>query len=181
MALSVSAIIVIVVLVSALCVTILWTFSSYYRQTSTMQNVINHISHEQEAYMRQVRHRNFESVYSESVFGSRGGRDGDGDGDATTARTSRVWSYSRGTDRPSLDTPSTAPGRGGGAIAGRMNSYERQGGGGAQGSSAHHGWSEKDGAQVSYSMDEQAEYFGHTPYESNDYYDQYGYEQESPK
>lgn len=161
MALSASAIIVIVVVVSALCVTILWTFSGYYRRTSTMEEANAQISHEQDAYMRQVRQRNHEYAYSESVFGGR---------------TSQAWSSNpNNIDTTTPNTPMTTGGGAGtpGWGAKRTNSNGKQSLG--QGS-ANAVQQEKDGSRVNYSTYEQAEYFEQSPYESNDYY--YGYKQQ---
>jgi type II secretory pathway pseudopilin PulG len=163
MALSASAIIVIVVVVSALCVTILWTFSGYYRRTSTMEEANTQISHEQDAYMRQVRQRNHEYAYTESVFSG--------------GRTSRAWSSNpNNNDTTTLNTPMTLTGGGAGTPgwgAKRTNSNGKQSL--AQGS-ANTGQQEKDGARVNYSSYEPPEYFEQSPYESNDYF--YGYEQQ---
>lgn len=162
MTLSASAIIVIVVVVAALCVTILWTFSGYYRRTSTMEEASNQISHEQDAYMRQVRQRNHEYAYSESVFGG--------------GRTSRTYSSNpNNIDTTTPNTPMTLAGGTGtpGWGAKRTNSNGKQSLG--QGS-ANILQQEKDGSRVDYSTYESAEYFEQSPYESNDYY--HGYEQQ---
>lgn len=163
MALSASAIIVIVVAVAALCVTILWTFSGYYRRTSTMEEAKTQISHEQDAYMRQVRQRNHQYAYSESVFGG--------------GRSSRAYSSNpNNIDTTTPNTPMTMGGGGGGTPgwgARRANSNGKRSLG--QGS-ANVVQQEKDGSRVNYSSYEPAEYFEQSPYESNDYY--YGYEQQ---
>lgn len=167
MALSASAIIVIVVVVSALCVTILWTFSGYYRRTSTMQEATTQISHEQDAYMRQVRQRNHEYAYSESVLGGGGG--------ASTTRSSQVWSNPNNNDRTSPTTPRTMGGAGTpGWAAQRANSNGKQSQSQSQGSTSVQ--QEKNGSRVKHSTHEPAEYFEQSPYERNDYY--YGYEQQ---
>ncbi|GAM43649.1 hypothetical protein TCE0_060r18627 [Talaromyces pinophilus] len=159
MALSASAIIVIVVVVAALCVTILWTFSGYYRRTSTMEEAKTQISHEQDAYMRQVRQRNHEYAYSESIFGG--------------GRSSRAYSSNPNNDTTTPNTPMTMGGSGGAWGAKRTNSNGKQSLG--QGS-ANVVQQDKDGSRVNYSSYEPAEYFEQSPYESNDYY--YGYEQQ---
>lgn len=161
MALSASAIIVIVVAVAALCVTILWTFSGYYRRTSTMEEAKTQISHEQDAYMRQVRQRNHEYAYSESVFGG--------------GRTSSTYSSNpNNIDTTTPNSPMTPRGAGTpGWGARRTNSNGKQS---LDQISANIVQQEKDQSRVNYSTYESAEYFEQSPYESNDYY--YGYEQQ---
>ncbi|KAE8548008.1 hypothetical protein EYB25_009801 [Talaromyces marneffei] len=162
MALSASAIIAIVVVVSALFVTILWTFSGYYRRTSAREEANVHISQEQYAYMRQVRLRNHGYSYSESLFGGR---------------TSQAWSHpSNNEDTTIPNTPMTMGGEAGtpGSEAeGTTNTNEKQS---LDQGSANVAQQEKDESRVNYSTYEPAEYFEQPPYESNDYY--YGHEEQ---
>ncbi|EED14095.1 hypothetical protein TSTA_103200 [Talaromyces stipitatus ATCC 10500] len=156
MALSASAIIVIVVCVSALFVTILWTFSGYYGRASTMDEAKTQISHEQDTYMRQVRQRNHEYAYAESIFGSGG---------ASTTRTSQVWSNTNNGSTP--NTPMATRGAGTPAWgAKRMDSNGKQ----SLSQSSMNVQQGKDGSRVNYSTYEPAEYFEQSPYESNEYY-----------
>lgn len=154
--LSASAIIAIVVCVSALLVTILWTFSGYYRQTSAMNNDQT-ISHEQHAYMRQVRQRMQEFAFAESVVG----------GDGNTTRTSQVWSNREGT---SPNTPMTMTASGWGSKRSNNHGHIHE-----QGQDAYQ--QEKNDTRVNYSTyDEEAGYFAQSPYENSNAY--YEYEQQ---
>lgn len=124
-----------------------------------MEDVNSQISHEQDAYMRQVRQRNHEYAYSESVFGD--------------GRTSRAKSSHPNTPMP--DTPMTEAGGAGtpGWAAKRMNSNGRQS---LSQGSMNVVQQEKDGSRVNYSSYDPAEYFEQSPYESNGYFS--GYEQQ---
>jgi hypothetical protein len=159
MGLSTSAIIVIVVVVSGLLVAIFWSFSAHYSRGSTMADATLQISHEQDAYMRQVRARTHQHAYSESLSGT-------GDG-ATTTRTSQVWSNTHhGGAATSLNTPMTPAAV---AVAGsrRMsgqNPYFPR---------------EKDGSRMNYSSyDDQTDYYEQQSPYGNNAYNEYGYEQQ---
>ncbi|OKL62973.1 hypothetical protein UA08_02061 [Talaromyces atroroseus] len=156
---STSGIIVIVVVVSGLLVAIFWSFSAHYSRGSTMADATHQISHEQDAYMRQVRQRTHQHAYAESLSAI-------GDG-ATTTRTSQVWSNTHnGGAATSPNTPMTPVAV---AVAGsrrmsNQNPYFPR---------------EKDGSRVNYSAyDEQADYYEEQSPYGNNTYNEYGYEQQ---